>query len=171
MFSQHPVDQLIRELIRAGRAASADEVSRILNRMATAPFDSAIVRVRPALRGVSYHGQVLGDRAAALTYHLVQRVAADEQWAHGTVSGEYLDDLRRAVRHRPSQLAVYRRRGGPISVTVTPTAMIVPPERRGQGFLPNLLVAYSADRGIILTGYQCSTLENTGVPQEALWLK
>jgi len=40
----------------------------------------------------------------------------------------------------------------------------VKPERQ-------LLVIYSADRGIIVTGYQFSELPETGIPSEARWLK
>ncbi len=38
-------------------------------------------------------------------------------------------------------------------------------------FLPELLVIYSADRGILVTGYQCSSLATAAIPKEALWLK
>lgn len=79
-LSQHPADRLIRELIQTGRAATEDEIERIVERMATAPFDTRIVRVRVAARGVSYRGQTLGARADSLTFHLVKRVALDRQW-------------------------------------------------------------------------------------------
>ncbi len=41
-------------------------------------------------------------------------------------------------------------------------------ERRTPDSLPMVLVVYSADRGIILSGYQVSSLDRTGIPQEAL---
>ena len=44
-MSQHPVDALIRELIRTRRSASDDEIVRIIDQMATAPFDQQIVSV------------------------------------------------------------------------------------------------------------------------------
>jgi len=37
--------------------------------------------------------------------------------------------------------------------------------------LPDMLVVYSPDRGIILTGYQVSNLDRTGIPAEARWLR
>ena len=58
-ISQHRVDQLIRELIRRGRAATADEIEQIIERMATAPFDERVVPVPTRLRGLSYHGRML----------------------------------------------------------------------------------------------------------------
>ncbi len=37
--------------------------------------------------------------------------------------------------------------------------------------LPEILVVYSADRGMIITGYQLSSLSQTGIPAEARWLR
>ncbi len=170
-FSQHPVDRLIRELIQTGRAATPDEVERIVERMATAPFDTRLVRVRLTARGASYQGHTLGARADSLTFHLVKRVVLDQQWATGTTADQYVADLRRAVRVPASHLAVYERQGGSIAAIVTSTDQVLPSARRGPAELPNLVVIYSADRGIIVSGYQFSTLERTSVPQEARWLK
>lgn len=58
-----------------------------------------------------------------------------------------------------------------MAATVTPTAQVLSPQRRGEDWLPNLLVIHAARRGIIVSGYQFSTLEKTGVPLEAQWLR
>ena len=163
--------RLIRALIQAGREATSEEITRVVGHIAAAPFDPRVVPAAAEHRALTYHGRTLGDRADALFYHLVQRVVVERQWADGTTAERYLADLRDAVRAPDARLAVYFRRGGYIGVTVTPTAHVLPSDRRGVGELPNLLVVYSADRGMIVTGYQFSTIEATGIPKEARWLK
>ena len=168
--SQHPVDQLIRGLIHTGRQATPEEIDRIIDRMATVPFNPGTYQVPLRDRGLAYRGRTLGARVDALTYHLAKRVS-DRQWAENTTPAQYIQDLRRAVRAPDARLAVYLRRGGPIAATLTPTSTAVPTAGRTLASLPEMLVIYSADRGIILSGYQASRLEATGVPQEARWLK
>jgi len=34
-----------------------------------------------------------------------------------------------------------------------------------------LLVVYSVDRGILISGYQFSTFDEVSIPEHALWLK
>ena len=87
------------------------------------------------------------------------------------MADQYLADLRRAVREPGTRLAIYARRGGAVAATVTPLDRVLPPERRGRKPQPNVLVIYSADRGMIVSGYHFSTLDATGVPREARWLK
>ncbi|MGH2353029.1 MAG: hypothetical protein ACRDJN_15575 [Chloroflexota bacterium] len=169
--SQHAVDRLIRELSQTDREATPAEVDQIIERMATAPFDSQTYTVRTKHRGLTYLERSLGPREPSLFYHLVKRVVAEEQWAYGTTESEYLTDLRDAVRSAAARLVVYARRGGSIAVTLTPTSATVPPERRTPASLPLLLVVYSADRGMMISGYQISGLETAGIPQEARWLK
>lgn len=168
--SPHPADRLIRALIRTGRTVIPDEIARIVDRLATAPFDRRLVRVRPDERGATYQGQTLGVRADSLAYHLTKRVAIERQWAVGTTAEQYTDDLRRAIRAPSARLVVYERQGGHLAATITPTSASVPAARRGPRALPWLLVIYSADRGIIVTGYQVSALETISMPQEVRWL-
>lgn len=169
--SQHPTDRLIRALIHSGRTAPPDEIARIIDRLATVPFDPRQRRVRQIERGLSYQGRQVREREDSLFYHLAKRVVDDAQWAPGTTEEQYLADLRQAVRSPSARLAAYRDRGGNIVAAISSTAAILPPVRQGARVLSNLLVIYSADRGIIVTGYQFSTLAATRVPQEALWLK
>ena len=169
-LSRHPADALIRELLRVGRQATPEQVARIVERLATAPFEPRQRTVRPAERGITYQGRVLGEREDSLFHHLIKRILVDEQWGYGTTASDYLADLRRAVRSPAARLALYRQRGGHVAATVTSTAEVVPPERQGPQALPNLLAIYSADRGIIVTGYQCSALDQTRIPETALWL-
>jgi hypothetical protein len=169
--SLHPVDQLIRELIQSGRLANEQEVQRILDRLAAVPFDTSLRSVRLRHRGLSYQGTTLGARAPSLDYHLVQRVLVDQQWAAGTTAAEYVADLRKAIRHPASELTVYERRGGHVAVVLAPTEAVLAPAARGRLWLPELLVTYSADRGIIVTGYQVSSRAAASIPPGARWLK
>jgi hypothetical protein len=170
-LSQHPADRLIRELIRGRRQATRPEVERIIERMATAPFATHLVTVPPDERGARYLGRILRTRVDSATYHLIKRVVLEEQWANGTTAEQYVEDLRRAVRSPRARLVVYVRRGGHLAATITPTDLVLSPEQRGPQPQPELLVIYSPDRGIIVSGYQFSALEKTGVPQEARWLR
>lgn len=76
-LSQHPVDLLIRELLRTGRPAATEEIAQIIDRMATAPFNPQDRRVPTKERGARYRGYTLGARADSLTYHLIKRVVIE----------------------------------------------------------------------------------------------
>ena len=143
--SQHPVDRLIRELISARRSASRDEVASILRRMAEAEFPT-------------------------IAHHLQERLH-EGQWAKGTGENAYLEDLRRAISGTRSRLVVYRRRGGSIAAVLGDTEEAVPEGRRGQDWLPLIYVVFSADRGILLSGYQASAMSRIGIPEGAQWLR
>ena len=165
------MDQLIHELVQTGRAATVDEIERIVERMATAPFDPRLVRVARQHRGLTYQGQTLAARADSLAYHLIQRVVVESQWIYGTTAQQYVADLRQALGSQQARLVLFERRGGIVAATVTPTTVVVPPIRWGTDPKPHLLVVYSADRGILITGYQFSALDEVSIPQEARWLR
>ena len=161
---------LIRDLVRTERPASPEEVSRIRDLMATAPFNPNIMPVPREEQGVAYLGVTLGSRIASLTYHLVKRVVLEGQWTVGTTQAEYLADLRSAVKAPSSHLGVYARRGGLVAATVTPSADAVPSHRLGLEAKPMLLVVYSADHDVIVTAYQFSSFSTISLPPEVLWL-
>ncbi len=171
MLSPHPADRLIRELIATRRTATAAEIAAIIARMASAPFDRRIVPVRVVDRGTEYRGHQLGVREDSLRYHLIKRVAIEEQWADGTTMQSYLSDLRHSILAPAARLLVYERRGGMIAATITPTDDVLEGARQGSSSLPSLLVVHAVDRGGIITGYQYSTWSSTGLPEEVLWLK
>ena len=168
--SRHPTDRLIRELVDAERPATGAEIAAIAVRIASVPFDPRPVAVSPALRGLTYNAQTLGTHAPSLDVHMVKRILVEGQWAYGTTTAQYLSDLRRAARARETRISVYVRRGGYIVGALSPTIAVIPPSHRGARTLPLLLVVYSVDRGMIISGYQVSTIEQTGIPQEARWL-
>lgn len=170
LLSPHPIDRLIREIIATRRPVPADEIDRIVDRIATAPFDpQADIPVLMKHRGLTYLGQTLGPRASSLTYHVFKRVVDEGQWAFGTSAAEYLHDLREAVRSEGVRVAVYERRGGDIAAIVAQNR--IPRGRLGRGALPSILVVFSADRGTIVSGYQISSGTPSNIPEAALWLK
>ncbi|MGI8550654.1 MAG: hypothetical protein ACR2PL_07670 [Dehalococcoidia bacterium] len=143
--SAHVTDVLIRDLIPTGNAPEVTEVGQILRRLVSVPF--------PSIRE-----------------HLAQRIR-DEQWSAATTEQEYLGDLRRAIEDSRIHLSVYKRRGGAIAAVLTETQRIVPEERRGAKWEPLLFIAYSADRGIIVTGYQAGALGEIRIPGDAQWFR
>ena len=54
---------------------------------------------------------------------------------------------------------------------IAATDVVIDPSRRGAGAAALLFVAYSADRGIIVTGYQASGLTTVALPEDVLWLR
>lgn len=165
--SQHPTDHLLRELIATRRAASLSEMAQVHERLATAPFDPRPRRMPSPLRGQFVDGDPLGERAESLLVHLAQRIA-EGQWAEGTTRGQYLDDLRRTVRRADARVLVYERRGGAIAAALADNDL--PPSRLGHAPQRLVFVVYSADRGIVVTGYQTSGLHTLDIPGDARWL-
>jgi hypothetical protein len=166
--SQHPVDQLIRELLASGRRPTDSEIQLVIERIATAPFNDREIPVDADLVGRDYLGQLIPSRAEASFAHLWKRVLVDEQWAGGTTVEEYLADLRASVFGERVQavIAVIRESpsAGVVAVNLTPAA------RRGPNAGPLVFVGYSVNGGMITTGYQ--TVDRAGIrlPRNARWL-
>jgi hypothetical protein len=169
--SQHPVDQLIVRLIFDEVEASPNDVQRIIDRIATAPFSRRSVRVPSRERGMIYGGIVLGRVSESLSYHLVKRVRLECQWTDGTTADEYLHDVQDAVRHPTAQVLVYERSGDFFAATISPTIEVVPVERLGRDWQPNLLVAYSAQHAMVTTSYMFSSLEAVNFPERIRWFR
>ena len=170
LFSQHPVDRLIREIIATRRSVQAAEIDQIVDRIASAPFDPQLgVGVLTEHRGLTYLRQTLGSRASSLTYHLVKRVVVEEQWAYGTSPEEYIADLREASRASDARIVVFERRGGSMAAIIAEDRIL--PRRLGPEALPWVLVVFSADRGTIVSGYQVSSNPPSNIPEDGLWLR
>lgn len=93
---------------------------------------------------MAYGNIVLGRQSDSLAYHLVKRVRGENQWVDGTTTDDYLHDVQAAVRHPEARILVYERSGDFFAATISPTTEVVPIEHLGRDWLPNLLVAYSA---------------------------
>lgn len=136
---------LIRDLVQTGRYPATGEIDQISLRISEAPFPD-------------------------LLPHLARRLI-ERQWALGTTGVEYLEALRRAARDQEARISAFRRRGGYLAAVLIPTDRVIPAHRRGTNWLPLLFVVYSADRGIILTGYQTSSLGAIALPEDIRWLR
>jgi hypothetical protein len=162
------VDQLIRELLTSGRYPTADELRLVIERIGTAPFNERELPVDVDLVGREYLGQRILTRAEANLVHLWKRVLVDEQWAYGTTLDEYLADLWASVLGGNAQvmIAVIRESpsAGVLAENLTPVA------RRGQTAGSLVFVGYSANGGIITTGYQTVDRTRIRLPRNARWL-
>jgi hypothetical protein len=170
-LSRHPVDVLIRQIIAGERRATDGDVEQIVERIATAPFNPDVMVVPKAMRGLVYVDDTLSSRAPSRLVHLVKRVLVERQWSSGTTSHDYLSDLRRGIRQDSARLALFARRGGSMVLSRSATDDVVPEMRRGSRQQPVVVVVYSADRGIIVSGYQASALDKVAIPGDVQWLK
>jgi hypothetical protein len=137
--------------------------------MAAAPFDPRPRSVPLDLRGSTIDGVRLTQRAGSLLVHVAVRVFSDEQWARGTTTREFIEDLRAAVRYPSARLVIYGARGGYVAGILVPN--VVPGDRRGPKALPLLFVVYAADRGTIVSGYQVSGESAIRLGGDARWLR
>lgn len=170
-LSHHPIDILIRQIAAGEQGAREGDIERIIERIASAPFEPRGVTVPPDWRGLFYLGHEMTEYEPSLTFHLFARVVVNRQWAFGTTAERYLSDLRAAVRSAPARIAVYHRRGGTIVAIIADTKRVIDSSDLGAGSDLLLVVIYSADRGIIVTGYQASGLETVALPEDVLWLR
>jgi len=164
----HP-DVLIRELIAdPERLATAEEVARILEYIARAPFNTRRIDVPPVLVGRKFFGRRLEAREDSLTVHLAQRVFVDEQWSDNTMKEEFLEDIEQAVLHPEARLAVYEARQTDYAAVAAPNT--VPSERLGRAPGGCVIVFYSANRGRIISARQARDESKFNVPERARWL-
>lgn len=141
-------------------------------RIATAPFNMDIQNPHPVERTLTHQGNALGARVDSLTLHLVRRVEAEKQWAVGTTAGEYVGHLHQAAQEDSGHIALFRQWGiRDIVAIIVPTHRVLEMRQRGPKWEPNLVVLYRADRGMLISGYQFSTMDAIHIPDDALWLR
>jgi hypothetical protein len=168
----HPADLLIHEMIVHPRPATEREIQIITDRIASAPFNEEMHNVPVPLRSLRYRGVTLGTHTTSLALHFIQHVEVEKQWATGTTIDAYTDSLHRAVRDPEVRIALYRQwLMRDIAAAVVPTKRVLDNRQMGSGTLPNLLVVYRADRGMLISGYQFSTMDNIRIPRDAVWLR
>ena len=168
--SQHPADQMIRRMIAAGTTPAAEEWGEIAAHLGNARFSVRSVRIDPAIRGQTFQGEMLGTRAPSITAHLAKRVLVEQQWAPGTTTTEYLDDLRFALQNSNGRVAIYQHRDGRYFLSMlAPNSL--PATRLGPKPERYIWVAYDASHGTITTGYQVSGVQTLDLPEAIRWLK
>lgn len=164
------MDSLIRAIILTRRQATPTEVDQIIGRIASAPFETKPVRV-PVQYRVAFQGRTLRNREPSVLVHFIKRTLAERQWHRETTQDDYLADLWHAARAPEARVLAYTRWGERFAATITPTERVVPRGRLGPEFCGNLLVVYSADRGMIRTGYMFTDLADLDLPEDVLWLR
>jgi hypothetical protein len=168
----HPADLLIHELIARPRPATDQETLLITDRIASAPFNEDMQNVPVPLRSLRYRGVTLGTHTTPLILHFIQHVEIEKQWAAGTTINAFTESLHRAVRDSEVQIALYRQWGmRDITAAIVSTKRVLDSRQMGSGALPNILVVYRADRGMLISGYQFSTIDTVRIPKDAVWLK
>ena len=147
------VDQLIITLIETGRQASEEELDRIIEHVAQAPFASHPVKISGWLREElrKHQLQVTQARMSSIKLHLLKRIYVDRQWPPQTSPERFVVDLHKAVRHPDVRVWTYKFRGEPYIGFLSPSHVqdVANPEKF-------IYVAYSPRYGVIITGYQAS---------------
>jgi len=168
----HPADRLIHDLIAHPRAATEEEIRLITVRIASTPFNRDIQRVQRDERGRTYQAITLGAQADSLTLHLFRRVVGDSQWAVDTTAEGYVQSLRRAARDTRNRLILYRQwQNRNLAAIIVPTENALTLAQMGTKAEPNLFVLYLANRGILISGYQFSSMDTIRIPGDAVWLR
>lgn len=167
-LSDHEIDVLIRQIITGQHQPSDEDRVLIVRHIVSVKFDDRPFRVPENLR-IADTQSVLGERVSSFHLHYIRRVVVELQWAQTVSPADFLNDLRAAFAHESSRLGVYARRGGKIAIAVAPTNEIIPVHHLGIGTLPMLLVVYSADRGVIVSGYQFSDWSLVAIPGDVRW--
>jgi len=163
---------LIHELISHPRAATDPEIRIITDRIANAPFNTAIQKVPAPERDTEYQGITLGPRVDSLTLHLFRRVIGEGQWAVGTTADTYVRCLQRAARVPYARLVLYQQWGDrDLAGVIVPTSSVLDPQQMGPRAEANLFVLYLANSGILVSGYQFSAMNTIRIPGDALWLR
>jgi hypothetical protein len=150
------VVQLILTLINTHRHATHAELEQIIAHAAQAPFSSRPLRMNRWLRQeLEARGlRVPTEKLPSVDIHLLKRIHLDRQWPPGTTVGQFLADLRQAIRHPDVQVWTYRWLGEAFAGFLAPShVQNVPNPEAG------IFVAYSADHDVLRTGFQASSPE------------
>ncbi|MBI4318674.1 MAG: hypothetical protein HY675_09305 [Chloroflexi bacterium] len=167
--AQDEPNRLIREFLNPKRVPTEQEIRRILDHVAQAPFSSRLVAVDHAVRGRLFQGRTLGDREPSIIAHLAKRALVEHDWAEDVTPKEYVDHLRAVTNDPALRKAVYVRRDkrlfmGLLAPNKIPVALL------GRNQSAFLWIVYSADYGTIVTGYQVRGIEEITLPKDVRWL-
>ncbi|TAK27873.1 MAG: hypothetical protein EPO21_23355 [Chloroflexota bacterium] len=98
---------LIMELVNPKRVSRDEEIKKILDHVATAPFSSRPVSVDKSIRGRMFQGKLLGNSEPSIIAHLAKRILINKQWASDVHPVEYLAHLHAAVLDPRARKAIY----------------------------------------------------------------
>jgi hypothetical protein len=150
------VAQLILTLIRTNRQATTEELQQIITTAAQAPFSSRPLKITRWLRqALEARGlRVPSEKLPSVEIHLLKRMHLDRQWPLGTTRDQFIADLHHAVQHPNVQVWTYRWLGEAFVGFLAPSHI-----QNVSNSEAYIFVAYSADYGVIKTGFQASSLE------------
>ena len=150
------VAQLILTLINTNRQATDEELQQIVSHAAQTPFSSRPLKMNRWLRQelADRGARVPSERLPSAEIHLLKRIHLDRQWPPGTTVAQFVADLHQAMQHPDMQVWTYRWLGEAFAGFLSPShVQNVPNSEAG------IFVAYSADHGVIKTGFQASSPE------------
>jgi len=162
-------NKLIRAQLDSRRTLTPEEMQRVLDHMAKAPFSLRSVSVDRSIRGRVFQSRILGDKEPSIIAHLAKRVLVEQDWADDVTPVEYLDHLRSVIDDPALRKAVYLSKDKRLFVGLLAPNRI-PEARLGKNHSALLWVVYSADYGTIVTGYQVRGIEEITLPKDARWL-
>jgi hypothetical protein len=166
---QGNVAVMIKRLAASQIEPNSEQVGQIMTHIAQSGFASRPVNTHKAIVGQVFQGRTLSAREPSLTAHLAKRVLVDEQWAANTTPDEYMADLQQAIAHRDAKMCLFvgrdKRR---VAAILSPNDL--PEKHLGARTEPLVFVLYSADHGIIVSGYQISGIETIDLPKDVKWI-
>ncbi|MCL5957850.1 MAG: hypothetical protein M1358_00785 [Chloroflexi bacterium] len=162
-------NKLIKAFLNPKRDPTEEEVRKILNHVAKAPFRSTMTSVKKEIQGQVFLGQKLRPKEPSITAHLAKRVLAEGQWSRDTTLDQYLADLRSVLDDPKLRKAVYQSKDGRTLLGLLGQNRL-PRERLGDSSESFIWVLYSADYGTIVSGYQVSGVNRITLPKDVRWL-
>lgn len=92
----------------------------------------------------------------------------------GTVSGRSAQRRKSTCKacNAHTRLILYRQwQDRDLVAVIVPTENVLALEQIGAKAEPNLFVLYLANRGILISGYQFSSMDTIRIPGDAVWLR
>jgi len=161
--SANLVDQRIRQIVAGSRSPSIEDVVMIQQRAASATFYRSEANTPNDLVGMQLpDGHVIGERERSIYIHLAKRIQQG-QWDRSTSPEGYLNDLQAFTKRDDVQVLLYERRGGNMAAFIGPAPQ--------GGDESNMIVIYSADRGMIVSGYRFGNFSDLNLGTNQRWLR
>lgn len=159
------MNELIRQLAKDKRRATAEQVTRLGAQVAAAPFTTGLLEVDEPLWGGFWHGDVIapGYRLPAVELALLRAVRLDGHWLEGTSVEQFVADLQQAAQDPHAGMWTLSLAGEPCVIFAAPTAESMPPnvklangKSKVEGRKVITVVCYCGTTGRLHAGYRTS---------------
>jgi hypothetical protein len=116
------INSIIRQLVQQGQRAGPEQLGRIIEHSAAAPFAGELLEVDELLWGSFWHFDVIapGYRLPAVELALLRAIRLDRYWPEGTTVAQFLADLRVAAAHPQAGVWTLALAGEPCVVVAGP---------------------------------------------------